>query len=88
MGIKVIILSVLIVASAVAVVAVRHQNRLVFVELQNHERQREELQTQWGRLIIEKATWTRQHNVADDAAKTLEMAVPEPDQVITLELER
>ncbi len=88
MGSKNIVLVVLIVASAIAVVAVRHQNRLVFVELQNYEKGREEYQLQWGRLMIEKATWTRQHNVADDAENTLEMTVPAPEKIITLELDQ
>ena len=77
----------LVLISAAAVVAVRHQNRLAFVELQNQERRNDELQAEWGRLMLERATWTRQYNVADDARRRLEMAPPAPDRIVTLKLE-
>lgn len=76
----------LVLISAAAVVTVRHQNRLAFVALQKQEQRHDELQAEWGRLMIEKATWTRQHNVADDARKRLEMSAPTPDRTVTLQL--
>ncbi len=77
----------LVVISAMAVVSVRHQNRLTFVALQKQEQRHDELQAEWGRLMLEKATWTRQHNVADDARKRLEMSAPTPERTVTLQLE-
>ncbi len=77
----------LILISAAAVVSIRHQNRLAFVALQKQEQRHDELQAEWGRLMLEKATWTRQHNVADDARKRLEMSAPTPDRTVTLQLE-
>jgi len=76
----------LVVVSAAAVVGVRHHNRLAFVALQKEEQKRVDLQAEWGRLMLEKATWTRQHNVADTAKKQLTMAAPSPDKIITLDL--
>ncbi len=77
----------LVLVSAVAVVTVRHENRLAFVALQNQEKRHDDLQAEWGRLMIERATWTRQHNVADDARKRLDMSAPAPDRIVTLKLE-
>lgn len=77
----------LVLISAAAVISVRHQNRLAFVALQKQEQRHDELQAEWGRLMLEKATWTRQHNVADDARKRLEMAAPTADRTVTLQLE-
>jgi cell division protein FtsL len=82
-----IFLLLLVLISAAAVVSVRHHNRLEFVALQKQEQRYDELQAEWGRLMLEKATWTRQHNVADDAKKRLAMSAPSPDKIITLELE-
>jgi len=77
-------LLVLTLISAAAVVAIRHENRLEFVALQQQERERDALQAEWGRLMLEKATWTSQNNVAETAGKTLEMTAPAPDRIITL----
>ncbi len=81
-----IFLLTLVLVSAVIVVTVRHKNRLEFVALQKQEQRHDELQAEWGRLMLEKATWTSQHNVADDAKKRLSMAVPSSDKIVTLEL--
>ena len=75
---------VLVMISAVAVVSVRHQNRLTFVALQQQEKRYDELQAEWGRLMIEKATWSGQHNVADDAKKRLAMTAPTEEKIVTL----
>lgn len=79
-----IFLLVLVLISAAAVVAVRHENRLEFIALQERERERDALQAEWGRLMLEKATWTSQNNVAEAASKSLAMAAPAPDRIITL----
>ena len=76
----------LVLISAIAVVTIRHKNRLEFVALQKQEQRHDELQAEWGRLMIEKATWTSQHNVADDAKKRLEMSAPGSDDIVTLNL--
>ncbi|MGB5708624.1 MAG: cell division protein FtsL [Arenicellales bacterium] len=81
-------LLILVLLSATAVVTVRHQNRLKFVALQIREHRYDELQAEWGRLMLEKATWTRQHNVADDAKKRLAMSAPSADKIVTLELNK
>ena len=77
-------LLVLTLISAAAVVAVRHENRLAFVALQNNEQQGDALQAEWGRLMLERATWTSQNNVAETASKSLEMSAPAPDRIVTL----
>jgi len=81
-------LLVLLVISAATVVTVRHHNRLEFVALQKQEQRKVELQAEWGRLMLEKATWTRQHNVADTAKKQLAMSAPSPEKIVTLEIEK
>ena len=81
-----IFLLVTVMISAGAVITVRHENRLSFVELQKQEQHHDALQAEWGRLMLEKATWTGQHNVADAALKSLSMTVPSPEKIITLDL--
>lgn len=79
-------LLIVVMISAASVVSVRHKNRLAFVALQQQERRHDALQVEWGRLMLEQATWTRQHNVADAAQKSLAMTAPSPDKIIMLDL--
>lgn len=81
-----IFLLTLVLISAIGVVTIRHKNRLEFVALQKQEQRHDELQAEWGRLMLEKATWTSQHNVADDAKKRLAMSAPDSDNIVTLDL--
>ena len=82
-----ILLLVLVLVSAMAVVTTRHENRLAFIELQNLESNRGKLQTEWGRLILEKSTWGIEHNIADDAGSRLNMFPPPPEKIITVHLD-
>ncbi len=81
-----IVLLCLVLVSAAAVVAVRHQNRLTFVTLQKQEQRHDELQAEWSRLMLERATWTRRNSVVDDARKRLGMVAPSPERIVTLQL--
>lgn len=82
-----ILIWVAVLVSAMVVVTVRHENRLAFIKLQGEKNQRDNLQTEWGRLMLEKATWAMEHNIADDAGSRLEMSPPPPDQIITVYME-
>ena len=75
------------ILSAIAVVTVRHHNRLAFIAWRNVEAGKIELQAEQGRLLLEKATWARRHNIVDDARDRLQMAAPVPGKIITLKLE-
>ena len=80
-------LFMLVVISALLVVTVRHENRLAFVNLQEQENLRNQLQNEWGRLMLEKATWTDQNNIADDAGERLGMFPPAPEKIVTVQLD-
>ncbi len=84
----VVILWLLTLLSAFAVVTVRHQNRLAFIAWQKTEAEKIELQSERGRLTLEKATWAGRRNIFDDARKRLAMVAPAPDKIITLTLTR
>jgi len=73
-----------VVASALAVVATRHENRLAFVECREAEAAKVELQAENGRLLLERATWAGRRSVVDDARTRLQMAAPAADAIVTL----
>jgi len=79
-------LSVISLVSALSVVVVRHQNRLEFLEVRSAEEQRDQLNDEWGRLQLEKATWAR-HNLVEQAARQeLGMVTPGPIDIVVVQL--
>ena len=79
-------LSVISLVSALSVVVVRHQNRLEFLEVRSAEEQRDQLNDEWGRLQLEKATWAR-HNLVEQAARQeLGMVTPGPTDIVVVQL--
>lgn len=76
-----------VVVSAMAVVTVRHENRLAFIEWRKAEAGKIELQSEQGRLMLERATWAGRRNLVDDARRRLQMTEPAPHRIVTIELE-
>ncbi|MGI9309920.1 MAG: cell division protein FtsL [bacterium] len=77
-----------VVVSAVAAVTVRHQNRLAFIAWRGAEAAQVELQSDLGRLMLEKTTLVGRRNLVEDARSRLAMDAPAPNRIITLQLER
>lgn len=84
-GLGLISLFLLVLVSAYGAVTIRHENRLAFVRLQGLEEERSHLQYEWGRLMLEKATWSTQHNLSEDAKKRLNMVPPSYDHIVTVD---
>lgn len=75
----------LVIVSACGLVYVRHQHRLVFVDLQTLLQQRDRLNTEWGQLLLEQSTFSFHHYVNTTARKRLGMRPPSPEEVIVLD---
>ncbi|HET6603839.1 MAG TPA: cell division protein FtsL [Xanthomonadaceae bacterium] len=73
-----------VVASAIAVVVLRHQHRQSFVELTGLERDRDELNIEYGRLQLEQATWADTHRVEQVARSQLGMRFPAATDVVVV----
>ncbi len=82
---KILSLLLVIAISAITVVYLRHQNRLAFITFQLEEKRADQLDSEWGRLLLEKATWSVEHNIAQEARK-LDMLTPQTDQIVTISL--
>jgi len=78
------ILLVLVIVSALGVVHIRHQNRVRFVELQNLQTERDQLNVEWTQLLLEQATWSLHHVVDKEARTKLGMTTPSVDETVTL----
>lgn len=74
-----------VMASAVGVVWSKQQSRNQFVELQRLEKERDQLDTEWGQLRLEQSTWVTYGRIEKIARDDLRMVVPDPNQVHLVE---
>lgn len=73
-----------IVFSAFGVVVSSHYARMLFVELQALEQQRDELNMEWGQLQIEQSTWATHGRIESVARDELELVIPDTDRIRVL----
>ena len=71
----------LLFISALSVVYVKDFNRRLFIEYQAIEMERNELQVDFGKLLLEQGTWSAQSRIQDIAQEKLEMRVPALEDV-------
>lgn len=68
-------------ASAAGAVYAKHRSRELFVELERLNRERDELEVEWGKLQLEQSTWSAHAFVERVATTRLKMATPEPSGI-------
>ena len=72
------------VVSAIAVVYARHEHRQLFVAFKRLERQRDELNIDFGRLQLEQATWAEANRIDQVARNRLGMVFPEAGETVVV----
>jgi cell division protein FtsL len=75
------VLLLAVVASGIAVVWARHQDRLAFVQLTKLQSQRDALNVDFGRLELEQATWASPSRIEHVARAQLGMISPPASSV-------
>ena len=65
-----------VLASAVAAVYAKHENRKLFMELQALTEERDRLEVDWSRLQIEQSTWSTSARVEQLARGEMHMRNP------------
>lgn len=84
-AIKNILLSILIammMLSAIAVIYSKYQSRLLFIELQNKEKQLDDYEVEWGRLQLELTTLTEENRVEIEARNRLMLTLPAQNEIV------
>ena len=87
MSLRALLLGVLIagvIGSAIGVVYTRHEHRQHFIELSRLERERDELNIEFGRLQLEQATWAETSRIEQVAAQKLGMKFPESADIVVM----
>ncbi len=74
--VPVVLLAGAVIASAVAVVERKNESRRLFVELQQLERERDQLDVEWGRLRLEQGAWATHGRIEQVARERLDLVLP------------
>lgn len=75
---------IVVIASAIAVVKSRQESRRLFIELNQLERERDELNTEFGRLQLEQATLTDSSRLEQVASSGMGMIYPGPAETVVI----
>lgn len=78
-------LSVSLFVSSMLVVYVRHQHRLEYTRLTIATAERDDLFIEWNTLMVAMGTWSSLNRIENSALKTLQMRVPEANEIMSLE---
>ncbi|MCV6588439.1 MAG: cell division protein FtsL [Marinobacterium sp.] len=81
---KLMLMAVLVVAiiiSCVAVIFSAYENRRLFDEHQKLVQQHDDLQAEWGQLLLEQSAWAATARIERTAREKLEMQAPAPEQI-------
>ena len=74
-----------VVASALSVIYSKHLSRNLFAELRRAEAVRDDLNVEWGRLLLEQSTYATHVRVDRIARARLHMFPPAPEDVLVLQ---
>jgi cell division protein FtsL len=73
-----------VMTSAIMVVVSQHEARRLFVQLQELEATRDDLNEEWGRLQLEQSTWATDDRIERLARVDLGMREPEAGSLVLL----
>jgi cell division protein FtsL len=83
----ILFLSFLVLSSALSVVFVRNEHRLAVSQLEQYKQQSNQLQLQWGQLLLEQASLATPSRIEKVAKQKMHMTLPNPQQVQVLDIE-
>jgi len=78
------LLVVLVMTSAISVVYSKHTNRKLFIELQQLNKNIDDLNIEWGKLQLEEGTWSDHGRIEKIARTKLNMLLPGINSVVYL----
>jgi len=78
------LLLTLVLGSALTVIYVKHESRVLFADLRSLQKQQDQQVIQWGRLQLQNSTLATHSNVETRARKDLKMRLPEKVELVRL----
>ena len=80
----VVLLLLAVIGSALGVVYAREQNRRLFVEYTQLQKDRDDLNVEFGRIEIEQATWAETNRIDQVARGQLGLVAPGPADTVVV----
>ncbi|MDX1635003.1 MAG: cell division protein FtsL [Marinobacter sp.] len=77
-----LVLALVLIASAIGVVASAHENRRLFNTLSELHGQRDDYQREWSQLLLEQSALSAHSRIEHLAADQLGMSVPGKNQIV------
>ena len=78
------LLLAMVLGSALTVIYVKHQSRVLFADLRDVQKKQDQAVIQWSRLQLQNSTLATHSNVEARARKTLKMRLPDSVQLVRL----
>jgi cell division protein FtsL len=74
--------------SAMVVVELRQESRVLYAQLQKLQQDRDALNIEWGQLLLEEGAWSQHRRIESVARAQLGMELPDPQKIYVLALPR
>ncbi len=74
-----------VLGSALTVIYVKHESRVLFAELRAVQKQQDHQVIQWGRLQLQNTTLATHSNVESRARHDLQMRIPDNVELVRLQ---
>ena len=81
-SLRLLLVLIMLLGSGISVVYLTHQGRFLFTELQQLKSQANELQVEWGQLLIEQSTFGLEGIIEQKATEQLSMRIPDLEQIV------
>ena len=79
------LLVALVLGTALTVIYVKHQSRVLFAELRGIQKQQDQQVINWGRLQLQNTTLATHSNVESRARHDLQMRIPDKVELVRLQ---
>ncbi len=81
-----IVLVAAVVLCSLLVVQTRQESRQLFARLQTLQAERDALNTEWERLLLEEAAWSQHRRIESTARARLGMDLPGAERIVVVQL--
>lgn len=81
------VLLTVVVGSAIGVIYSKHRSRRLFVQLQEVQQERDQLNIEWGRLQLEQGAWATRGRIERIAHERLDMRMPNQNDMVILSID-
>lgn len=81
----VLLLTLSVAGSALAVIYVKHKTRQLFADLQVLQKARDDMAIEWDQLQLEQGAYATHSRIESKARAQLDMTLPSPDGVVIIQ---